>query len=482
MSDVLILALLILLNGLFALSEMSIVASKKTRLSTMAEGGDKKAALALALANDPNRILATTQLGLTFVTLIEGAFASHSFADALAASLPMWEWLSPWRAKTAEFAVLALITFATLVLGEMLPKRAALSRPEAIARAMAPVANGAVRLLSPLIFALSFCTNRLLGLCGLPLVRDDQVSAEDVETMLEAAGQQGLISPREMAMMDNVWRLDERKVGAIMTPRQEIRTIDVDKGHEENLDVLSENPRARLVVVKGNLESVLGMAPTRDWTLSTMRQLRAGERDPKIEWTAGLAPAPGIPNWLTLAEAFEWFRSHKTHVALVYNEFGIVEGLLTIADLMDALVGDMPQSADHEQLIHHDESGRWLIDGLAPISETKAALGLEGELPGETRVNYQTAGGFAQWMVGTQKGRLPRELDKFEHEGLIFQVVDIDRKNGNRIDQLMVQSAEAERAAEAQAEAKAAGAAKTGENSQGMSGAPGRLGAGARPR
>lgn len=436
-----ILALLILFNGLFALSEMSIVASKKSRLGSMADQGDKKAATALALANDPNRILATTQVGLTFITLAEGALATKSFATAVSAALPEWAWLAAWRGEIGSVTVLALITFATVVLGEMLPKRAALSRPEAIACAMAPFAAGSVRALSPLISALSFCTDALLRLLSLPLVRNEQVSAEDVETMLEAAGQSGLLSPREMAIMDNVWRLDERKVGAVMTPRHEIRFIDIDKPNADNVDMLADNPRARLVVAKGGLESVLGMAPTREWTQSMVRQLRDGAREPKIEWTANLAPALGLPNWLSLAEALEWFRSHKTHAALVYNEFGQVEGFLTIADLMDALVGEMLQSPEQDTLIHKDESGRWLVDGLAPLNETKVALGLEGELPGETRANYQTAGGFAQWMVGSQKGRLPKEFDQFEHAGLLFQVVDIDRKNGYRIDQLMVQPA-----------------------------------------
>ena len=184
--DLLILAFLILLNGVFALSEMSLVAANKGRLSAMAEAGNKGAAAALALARDPNRILATTQLGLTFVTLLEGAFATHSFAASIAAALPDAAWIEPWRSKIADASVLCAITFATLVLGEMLPKRAALVKPEAIACAMAPLAQKFIAILSPLITALSFCTNRLMALLGLPLVRSEAVSAEDVETMMEA--------------------------------------------------------------------------------------------------------------------------------------------------------------------------------------------------------------------------------------------------------------------------------------------------------
>jgi putative hemolysin len=437
--DILILAFLILLNGLFALTEMSLVAANKGRLATLAEAGNRGAAAALALARDPNRILATTQLGLTFVTLLEGSFATHSFVASLAQALPDAAFLLAWREKIASVAVLSCITFATLVLGEMLPKRAALVRPEAIASVMAPWAQRFISLLSPLIGALSFCTNSLMALFGLPLVKSEAVSAEDVETMLEAAGQSGLLSAPEMAIMDNVWRLDERKVGAIMTPRQGIHFIDINGTNQANLDMLAQHPRARLVVAQGGLDSVLGMAPTREWTLSMVTQLRDGIREPKIDWTANLAPALGIPNSLTLLESLESFRQHKTHVALVYNEFGQIEGLVSISDLMDSLVGEMPQSAEQETLIHKDASGKWLIDGLASVSDTKTALGL-GELPGEAQANFQTAGGFALWMVGRSKGRLPKEFDEFEHGGYVFQVVDIDRKNGYRIDQIMVES------------------------------------------
>jgi putative hemolysin len=326
--DLLIIIFLIALNGLFALSEMSIVASKKNRLSALAEQGDRGAKAALALANDPNRILATTQLGLTFITLMEGAFGSQSFSGPVAAMIPDFSWISPWRDRIAEGSVLALITFCTLIFGEMLPKRVALLNPEATARRMAPLAQCFISALSPLINVLSFFTNKLMILLGLPTVRSEAVSAEDVETMLEAAGQSGLLSPPEMAIMDNVWRLDERKVGAIMTPRQNIRFIDINLPHEQNLDTLAAHPRLRLVVVQGGLDHVLGMAPTSKWTDSLMAQLRSGAKDPTIDWTSSLSPAHGIPNSMSLIETLESFRSHKTHVGLVYNEFGQIEGII----------------------------------------------------------------------------------------------------------------------------------------------------------
>lgn len=436
--DILILVLLIGLNGLFSLSEMSIVASNKNRLKTLADTGNKGAKAALALGNDPNPILATTQFGLIFITLLQGAMGSQLFATQLGAILPDWAWFAPWKDRTAEGAVLAIITFFTLIFGEMLPKRAALGDPERIACVMAPISLKIVKLLSPLIGVLSFFTNRTMAFFGLKTVRSDKVSEEDVEVMLRAAGQAGLLTAREMTIMDNVWRLNERKVGAVMTPRQSIRFVDIAQPNEANLETLISNPNLRLVVVKNGLDCVLGLAPTKQWTDDLMRQFRAGKTTPTIDWTKDLTPAHSIPNSLNLIETLESFRSHQTHVGLVYNEFGQVEGIVSMSDLMDALVGEMPRSPEQETLIHKDPTGRWLIDGLASITDTKTALELT-DLPGESQANFQTAGGFALWMIGHQQGRLPKEFDEFIYEGLRFQIVDIDRSQGYRIDQIMVE-------------------------------------------
>lgn len=436
--DILILVLLIGLNGLLSLSEMSVVASNKNRLQALADAGHKGAKAALALGNDPNRILATTQLGLIFITLLQGAMGSQVFAAQLSAHIPDWSWVVSWKDRLAEGTVLALITFFTLIFGEMLPKRAALCNPEAVACFMAPISQKIVMLFSPLIGILSFCTNRLMAFFGMPTVRSTKVSEEDVEVMLRAAGQEGLLSDRELVIMDNVWRLNERKVGAVMTPRQSIRFIDITLANDVNLETLISNPNLRLVVVKNGLDCVLGLAPTKQWTDDLMRQFRAGKTNPTIDWTKNLSPAHSIPNTLSLIETLESFRSHQTHIGLVYNEFGQVEGIVSMSDLMDALVGEMPRSPEQETLIHKDPKGRWLIDGLSSVTDTKAALGLT-ELPGESQANFQTAGGFALWMIGHQFGRLPKEFDEFEYERFKFQIVDIDRTQGYRIDQIMVE-------------------------------------------
>ena len=434
--DIMFLLFLIALNGVFALSEMSIIASNKNRLQSLAQDGNKGAAAALFLASNPNNILATTQIGLTFITLIEGVIGAQLYVANIQAAIPSWEWIMPWKEDIAKGVMLAGITFVTLILGEMLPKRIAMLYPEAIACFMAPKTQILVQILKPLIATLSYFTNRIMVLFGLPTVKSQSVSEEDVEGILEAAQKAGLLSAREMNIMDNVWRMDERKVGAIMTPRQNIQYIDIEAPSETNLDVLANHPRLRLLVVKGGLDNVIGMAPTSQWTKQLMRDVRIGKK-PEIDWMSGITPAHSIPNSLTLTQTLESFRAHKTHVAVVYNEFGQFEGLVTMSDLIDAVVGEMPQSPEQATLVHRDENGDLLIEGLATIPEVKAALHID-TLPGETDGAYQTAGGFAMWMIGRKEGRLAKEFDVFEFQGMTWKVVDIDRNQGYRIDQLLV--------------------------------------------
>lgn len=444
--DILIILALIFGNGVFALSEMALVASKKNRLQSLADGGDLKAKTALALANDPNRILATTQIGLTFITLIEGAFSESRMAPYILAALPSDGLIAPYRAQIATVTVLAGITLISIVFGEMLPKRVAMLYPERIACAMSPWAAKFIRLISPAISLLSGSTNSIMKALGFPLVKADEVSAEDIETMLEAGAQSGLLATTEKNLLDNVWRMDGRRVGALMTPRSDIVYIDIQEPNNDNLDKLAAHSAQRLIVCDGGLDHVLGMGPTAKWVSSLMEQLRGGSKNPQIDWTKEVTPAHCLPNTLTLIETLEAFRAHKTHSALVYNEFGQVEGIITMKDLMSAVVGDMPETPEQNRLIHKAPSGKWLIDGLAPLDDVKKELGLD-ELPEEGSNAYHTAAGFALFMVGREHKRLPKEFDKFELGDFVFEVVDVDRQKGHRIDQLMVQLKEGARPA-----------------------------------
>lgn len=429
---------LIFANGVFALSEMSLVASKKGRLQALADAGSEGARTALTLANDPNRVLATTQIGLTFITLIQGALGEARMTPYALSLLPTEGILAAYRAEIATGIVLTLITLISIIFGEMLPKRVAMLYPERIACAMSPWAAKFIRLISPAISLLSGSTNAIMKACGVPLVKADEVSAEDIEAMLEAGAQSGLLATTEKNLLDNVWRMDGRRVGALMTPRSSITYIDIQDTDNDNMDKLAAHSGQRLIVCDGGLDHVLGMGPTAKWVQSLMEQLRAGAKTPRIDWLKEITPAHCLPNTLTLIETLDAFRAHKTHAALVYNEFGQVEGIITMKDLISAVVGDMPETPEQNRLIHKDPSGKWLIDGQAPIDDVKNELGLD-ELPDEGANSYQTAAGFALYMVGREHKRLPKEFDKFELGEFVFEIVDIDRDKGYRIDQLMVQ-------------------------------------------
>lgn len=436
--DFLIIFALIFANGIFALSEMSLVASKKNRLQSLADAGNSGAQTALNLANDPNRVLATTQIGLTFITLIEGALSEEAFGPYFLALLPESGFFLTYKTQITTILVLTSVTLVSIIFGEMLPKRIAMLYPESIACKLAPWAYRFIKAISPAINFLSWCTNGIMKSLGLPLVKAEEVSAEDIETMLEAGAQSGLLAVAEKNLLDNVWRMDERRVGALMTPRSDIVYIDLDDSNSSNLDKLASHSAQRLIVCKGGLDHVLGIGPTAKWVKSLMDQLREGIKDPRIDWAKEIIPPHCLPNTLTLIETLESFRAHKTHVALVYNEFGLVEGIITMKDLMSAVVGDMPDNPEQNHLIHKDPSGKWLIDGLASIMDVKQELGLQ-ELPEESINAYQTAAGFALYMIGRAHKRLPREFDQFDIGPFTFQIVDIDRDKGYRIDQILVQ-------------------------------------------
>lgn len=429
---------LVFANGVFALSEMALVASKKGRLLALADSGNEGARTALALANDPNRVLATTQIGLTFITLIQGALGEARMAPYVLGLLPMDGFLGAYREQIATAIVLTLITFISIIFGEMLPKRVAMLYPERIACALSPWAAKFIRAISPAITLLSGSTNAIMKALGFPLVKADEVSAEDIETMLEAGAQSGLLATTEKNLLDNVWRMDGRRVGALMTPRSSIVYIDIQDSDNDNMDKLAAHSSQRLIVCDGGLDHVLGMGPTAKWVQSLMEQLRSGAKTPRIDWIKEVTPAHCLPNTLTLIETLDAFRAHKTHAALVYNEFGQVEGIITMKDLISAVVGDMPETPEQNRLIHKAPSGKWLIDGQAAIDDVKKELGLD-ELPDEGANSYQTAAGFSLYMIGREHKRLPKEFDKFELGEFVFEIVDIDRDKGYRIDQLMVQ-------------------------------------------
>ena len=429
---------LILGNSFLSIAELSLIAAKKPRLQALSDEGSSEARIAFDLARKPERIIATAQIGLTFLILVEGAVTSYLLDPLFHNLIANISSLQKFDHLITTICSFFLVTTLTILFGDIIPKRIALIYPETIAIKLIPMTAKVVYVFSPLVWIFSHLSDSILKLFAIPTIKEDAVTATDIEDLFEAGAQSGLLAETEKNLLDNVWRMDERQVSALMTPRSDIIYIDIMGNDETNLEIILNHPNMHILVCNENLDHVLGIAPVNKWIKAIIKQLYDGVSKPKIVWSDNFLPIHAIPNSLSLIETLESFSQYKARVALVYNEFGHVEGLISMADLMGAVVGEDPGANDENVLIIKDDCGKWLIDGLAPIDDVKKALQIE-ETPNEQLGHYLTAAGFALSILGRANRRLPKEFDRFNYGGYIFEVVDIDRTNGYRIDRLMVQ-------------------------------------------
>ncbi|GAB4302987.1 MAG: hemolysin family protein [Thiohalomonadaceae bacterium] len=424
MSALWILIFLIILSGFFALAEMALASARRSRLTQMAEEGNRRASAAIAIKDHPSRLLAATQTGITAAALLMGIYGesalSASVEQAIAATLPM---LSGWSAGISFTITIILVTAISIVLGEIVPKRIAIAHPERVAAFCAPTMSLFIRLLSPAIHFLSWSADRVLDL--LPIRSAPAVtSVEDILAYIDEGERSGTIAPEESLLVGNVLRLDDRRLAAIMTPIADVAWLNLTAPREHNLRVLREAPHSQLPVCKGDLQQVIGIAESHD----ILQAAIAGDIDfAEIP----LAQPLYVPATLTLFELLRTFRKQRTTFALVVSEFGHTEGIVTVDDLMLSLVGDMMPLADspEEALAVRRTDGSWLLDGLLAIDEMKDKLEISS-VPHEELGNFHTVGGF----VLASLGRIPRKAERFSWEGWDFEVVDVDR---NRVDQVL---------------------------------------------
>lgn len=418
------LILLIVLSGFFALAEMALASSRKSRLSQMAASGHKGAATAVAIKENPSRLLAATQTGITAAALLMGIYGesalSASIGSAIAQTSP---WLAQWQETISFTVTIALVTAVSIILGEIVPKRIAIAHPEKVAAFCAPFMAVFIRVLSPAIHFLSWSADRVLQL--LPVRAAPAVaSVEDILAFVNEGEKAGAIAPEESHLLGNVLRLEDRRLAAIMTPVADVVWLDLLAPREQNLRRLRETPHSQLPVCKGDLQQVIGIAESHDLLQAAM--------EGQIDFAEiPLAPPLFVPRTLTLIDLLRTFRQQQATFALVVSEFGLTEGIVTLDDLVMSLVGEMmplSHSAD-EALAVRREDGSWLLDGLLPIDEMKVKLNIR-EVPDEHLGNFHTVGGF----VLASLGRIPRKSERFEWAGWQFEVVDVDR---NRVDQVL---------------------------------------------
>lgn len=423
--EILFILLLIIANGLFAMSEIAIVSARKLRLQQRAEEGDTGARTALDLANAPVHFLSAVQIGITLIGILAGAFSGATLAERLAAELNRIEVIAPYSEGIAIAIVAAVITYLSLVIGELAPKRLALNNPEQIASTLAPFMRGLSRVTSPLVYLLNFSTDVLLRILGTRPSAEPLVTEEEVKLMIAQGAQVGVFEATEQEMVERVFRLDDRKVNALMTPRPEITWLDLGDPRQVNLEKITTSGHSQFPVAQGNLDNILGMIQTKD----LLAQSLTGQ---PIDFKTILQPPLFVPERMSALELLERFKDSRSHTALVIDEYSGIQGLVTLEDIMESIVGDMPL-ADEQAApeVTRRPDGSWLIDGMLPIDEFKELEGIE-KLPDEEQ--YQTVGG----LVMASLGRIPATGDSFEMSGLRFEVVDMDER---RVDKVLVTAA-----------------------------------------
>ena len=420
--EILLLTALIVLNGAFAMSEIALVTARRARLARLAEDGDASAAVAIKLHDDPTRFLSTVQVGITSIGILNGIIGEAVLAGPLA----LWLQSHGMDLKISEIASTALvvivITYVSIVIGELVPKRIAQFNPEGIARRVARPMNWLAILARPFVRLLSVSTDAILRLMGKQASTQAGVIEEEIHALLEEGSESGVIEQQEREMVRNVFRLDERHIHSLMVPRADIVYLDTTLPLEDNLRRVAESEHSRFPVCKGGLDEVLGIVSAKQLL---NRTLQGGQAD----LAAQLIPAVYVPESLTGMDLLEQFRASDAHMVLVIDEYGEINGLVTLQDVLEAVTGEFrPRNLDEAWAVRR-EDGSWLLDGLIPIPELKDRLELKS-VPEEDRGRYHTLSGLVMWL----SGRLPQTGDVMVWENWRLEVVDLD---GKRIDKVL---------------------------------------------
>ncbi|MEH1967960.1 hemolysin family protein [Nostoc sp.] len=422
--EILIILVLIIANGVFSMSEMAIVSARKVRLQQLANQGDAKARAALRLAESPNHFLSTVQVGISLIGILTGAFGGATIANRLAVYVKLVPFLAPYSEPLSFGIVVLIITYLSLIVGELVPKRLALNNPERIASIVAIPMQALAAIASPVVYLLSASTDLILRLLGITASTEPQVTEEEIKILIEQGTEAGTFEEAEQDMVERVFRLGDRPVSYLMTPRPDIVWLDLDDSAEENRQKMVDSAYSRYPVCQGGLDNVLGVIPVTDLLARSFR----GEA---LDLTIGLRQPVFVPESTRGLKVLELFKQTITHMALVVDEYGVIQGLVTLNDIMSEIVGDVPSTdgQDQPQAVQR-EDGSWLLDGMLPVEEFLELFGME-EWESEERGSYQTLGGF----VITHLGRIPAAADHFEWQSMRIEVMDMD---GNRVDKVLV--------------------------------------------
>ena len=420
--EILFLFALIVLNGLFAMSEIALVTAKRSRLAKLAEDGERAAVTALKLGQDSTRFLSTIQIGITSIGILNGIVGESALAAPLATTLQTLGMNSEPSHIIATAVVVLAITYTTIVIGELVPKRLGQLNPEGIACLVARPMLTLSAITRPFGRLLSASTNAVLRLMGNHPQAMPSVTEEEIHAMLEEGSEAGVIEQQEHEMVRNVFRLDDRQLGSLMVPRADIVFLDVSQPLEENIQRVTESEHSRFPVCNGGLQSLIGVVNAKQLLSKTLKGRLT-------EFTSQLQPCVYVPETLTGMELLDHFRTSGTQMVFVVDEYGEIQGLVTLQDMLEAVTGEfVPRNLEDSWAVQRHD-GSWLLDGLIPVPELKDTLELKS-IPEEDKGLYHTLSGLVMWLLG----RMPRTGDVMTWENWSLEIVDLD---GQRIDKVL---------------------------------------------
>jgi putative hemolysin len=422
--EILLILLLIVANGVFSGSEIAVVSARKIRLEQLADRGNRKARVALNLATAPNDFLSTVQIGITLIGILSGAVGGATVAQRLKPVFDGVSALQPYSETISVAIVVTIITYLSLVIGELVPKRIALNDPEQIACTVAQPMRLLSRVTAPLVHILGGSTNALLKLLGIRASDEPDITEEEIKVLIRQGAEAGMFEESEHEMVERVFRLGDRSIKAMMTPRTEIDWLDIEAPLEEHLQEVMGSNYSRFPVGRGSLDNCVGVIRGRNLLTAQL----SGQL---VNLEAMLQPPLYVAESTPVLNVIEQFKQTGVHIALVTDEYGGIEGLVTVNDLMEAIVGDLPSVEDQDDpLIVQREDGSWLLDGSLDIHDLKDLVEKES-LPDESTGNFHTIGGFVTHFLR----HIPKSGEHFEWSGLRFEVMDMD---GTRVDKVLV--------------------------------------------
>lgn len=425
--EITIILLLLVLNGVFSMSEMAMVAARKVRLEHLSENGDTGARAALDIASDPSNFLSTVQVGITLIGVLAGAFGGAGLAERLAAALNNVAWLAPYADHVALALVVGAITYCSLIIGELVPKQVALGRPERIASLVARPMRVLSRVGAPVVSFLTGSTALVFRAFGVRISGERGVTEQDIRAMVEQASESGAVLPAEHQIVENTFRLGDRRVAAIMTPRVDLAWVDAGASLNDLREALASPDRGRgtpIVVCEDDIEHVLGVAYPDDLLQHCLSGAAADAR-------AVMREPLFVPDSMPVFSLLDSFRRTRHQSAIALDEYGGIAGIVSLDDILEALVGELPHQGSLEALeVERQADGSWLVDGGAAIDDIESFIDLDPRAAAERRRSITVAG-----LVMAALGHLPREGEQVEHSGARFTVETMD---GRRIERVRV--------------------------------------------